>query len=59
MMRDYWSYDDIMSMPIKGLLDQIEYFTPKLKEIARQQEAARLEAELKGKKQMRTRGHRT
>ena len=50
MMKDFWSYEDITYMPIKNLFTLIKYYTPKLKEIAKQQEAARLKAELEGKR---------
>lgn len=53
MMKDYWSYEDITCMPIKNLLDLVRYYTPKLREIAKQQEAARLKAELEGKRKQK------
>ena len=37
-------------MPIRGLLKEVKIFTPKLREIAKQQEAARVKAELEGKR---------
>lgn len=49
--RDYWSYDEITWMPIKGLLNWIEYLTPKLKAEIKKQEADRLKQELTGKRQ--------
>jgi len=56
MLRDYWTYEEIQTMPIRGLLDEIDYFTPKLKEIARRQEEERLKAELEGKRNMKRPG---
>jgi len=51
MLRDYYTFEEITGMPIRGLFDEIEKFQPKLKEIARRQENARLQAELEGKRQ--------
>lgn len=58
MLKDYYSYEQIYHMPLRDLFSNIEYFKPKLKEIARQQEAARLEAELTGKRNNRSPGGR-
>lgn len=58
VLRDYWSYEEISWMPIRDVLDEVAYFTPKLKEIARQQEADRLKAELAGKQNMVKPGRR-
>lgn len=33
-------------MPIRDLLDEVHYYAPKLKEIAKRQEAERVKAEL-------------
>jgi len=52
ILKDYHSYDDIMSTPLRDIIDDIEYFTPKLKEITRRQEADRLRAEFSGKANM-------
>lgn len=38
-------------MPIKDLHENIDFYTPKLKEISEQRSMARLEAELTGKDQ--------
>lgn len=52
VLKDYYSYEQLNAMPIRDVLENINYFTPKLKEIARQQEADRLKAELAGKQNM-------
>ena len=36
-------------MPLRDCIENVEYFMPKMKEIARQQEAERLKSELTGK----------
>lgn len=36
-------------MPIRSLLQEIDYFKPKLREIAKAQEVKRMETELMGK----------
>lgn len=48
-LKDYWSYEQLGYMPIRDLLDQLEFFTPKLKEIANRQYNERMKAELTGK----------
>lgn len=50
MLKEFYTYEEITWMPIRGLFDEIDKFHPKLKEIARRQEEARLKAELEGKK---------
>lgn len=50
MLQEAWSYQELYSMPIRDLLNEINYIAPKLKEIARQREANRLTDELSGKK---------
>ena len=49
--RDYFSYDECTWMPIIGLLDWINYLSPKLKAELKKQEADRLRQELTGKRQ--------
>lgn len=49
-MKDYWSYEDLLWMPLRDCIENVEYFMPKMKEIARQQEAERLKSELTGKR---------
>lgn len=56
VLRDYWTYEEINQMPLRDVIAEVEYFTPKLKEIARQQEADRLKAELAGKRNMKRPG---
>ena len=52
VLRDYRSYDEILSMPIRNLLDEVNFFSPKIKEIAKRQETEQLKAELEGKRNM-------
>lgn len=40
-------------MPMRNLFGEIEKFKPKFQEIARQQEQARINAELDGKKRLK------
>lgn len=56
MMRDYYTYEEIGYMPIKELFRSVEYFRPKLQEIARRQSEKQLELELQGKRGMITPG---
>lgn len=49
-MKDYWDYNSLYWMPLRDCIEQVEYFMPKMKEIARQQEAERLKSELTGKR---------
>lgn len=51
--RDYWSFDEITWMPIMGLLDWIDYISPKLKEEMKKREADKLKQELTGKRQQK------
>lgn len=48
-LRDYWSYEQLGYMPIRDLMDQLDFFLPKLKEISNRQANDRLQAELTGK----------
>lgn len=56
VLKDYWSYEDIYNMPLRDVINEVNYFMPKLREIARRQERDRLEAELSGKKNMKQPG---
>ena len=59
MLKDYYTYEEITMMPLSGLFTLIEYFRPKLREIARQQQSKALELELTGKnRQMNPNGRR-
>ena len=49
VLRDYWSYEDLFNMPIRNVIAEVEFITPKLNEIAKRQEQERLKAELQGK----------
>lgn len=49
MLKEYYTFEEINWMPIKSVLQEIEYFKPKMKEIARAQETKKLEMELMGK----------
>ena len=50
MLKDYFTYDDIREMPIKNLMDWIEFHKPKMAEIAKRQAQERMKAELENKK---------
>lgn len=58
ILRDYWSYEEIYWMPLKNVIAEIEYFTPKLREIAQRQANQQLEAKLTGKRNMKQPGGR-
>lgn len=58
ILKDYWSYDEIYHMPLRNIIEEINYFMPKLKEIAKRQEAEQLKAELAGKRNMKQPGGR-
>ena len=51
-LRDYYTYEALYYMPIKNLIEEVEYITPKLNEIARRQQADRIRAEMAGKANM-------
>lgn len=53
MLEKYYTFDEITQMPLMNLFAEIELFKPKLKEIARRQEQARLQAELEGKRKQK------
>nr|DAO98248.1 MAG TPA: hypothetical protein [Bacteriophage sp.] len=50
LMKDFWSYNDLYWMPLRDCIEQVEEFMPRMKEIARQQEAERLKSEFTGQK---------
>ena len=50
MLKDYYTYEDINSIPIKDLLSLIDYFKPKMREIANRQAKESLMLEMQGKK---------
>lgn len=56
VLKDYWSYEELSYMPLRDIIDEVNYFTPKLRQIAKQQETARLQAELAGKQNMKQPG---
>ena len=56
VLKDYWSYEELSYMPIRDIIDEVNYFTPKLRQIAKQQETTRLQAELAGKQNMKQPG---
>ena len=49
LLKDFWSYDEIYHMPLRDVIDNVEFFKPKLQEIARQREAETLKNELTGR----------
>lgn len=51
MLKTYYTYDDLMWMPIRDLLRKIRYWKPKFDRIARQQEEERLKMQLEGQRQ--------
>lgn len=53
MLKEYYTFDEITWMPIGGLFREINNFKPKMREIARRQEQARLQAELEGKRKQK------
>jgi len=58
MLKDYNSWEELTWMPIKDLLDRIQFFQPKFKEIADRQAKERLEAELAQKRMARPSNNR-
>ena len=50
MLKDYYTFEDISWIPIKDLLALIEYFKPKMREIASRQAKDSLMLEMQGKK---------
>lgn len=50
MLKEYYSHEELMAMPIKDLMNEIGYFQPKFQEIARRQARERVEAELAQKR---------
>lgn len=48
-LKDYWSYEQLGYMPIRDILDQLDFFLPKLKEISNRQANNRMQAELTGR----------
>ena len=50
MLKDYYTYEDISWIPIRDLLALIEYFKPKLREIANRQAKDTLMLEMQGRK---------
>lgn len=57
-LREYYTYEELNNMPIRYLIAEVEYITPKLQEIARRQEQDRLRAEMTGKNPVRMPGQR-
>ena len=50
MLKDYYTYDELLKMPLKKLIEEIELFSPRFKEIAKRQQQERLKAELENKR---------
>lgn len=50
LLRDYYTYEDIAMFPIRDLLETIDYFKPKMREIAARQQRETMELELQGKR---------
>ena len=51
IMRDYFTYEDILEMPLGKLFDQLDFFGKKTAEIAKRQADEKLKAELTGRRQ--------
>ena len=49
MLKDYFTYDELMWMPLRNLYSQVDEFKPRFKRIAAEQERMRIDQELKGK----------
>lgn len=49
LMRDYYTYDELMDMPLGHLFDEIDFFAKKAKEIADRQAKDKIENELSGR----------
>lgn len=49
LMKDYYTYDELMEMPLRYFFDELDFFSTKAKEIADQQAKDRLEKEVAGK----------
>lgn len=58
MLKDYNSWEELSWMPIKDLMDRINFFQPKFQEIAKRQAQERLEAELTQKRMNRVQNNR-
>lgn len=50
LMRDYYSYEQLLEMPLGMLFNEIDFFGKKAAEIAKRQADEKLKAELEGKK---------
>ena len=49
-LKDYYSYEQIMYMPMRAILSELDFMRPKLREIARMQANSAIVGELTGKK---------
>lgn len=49
-LNEYYTFEELGQMPLKDLVEVIEYFKPKFREIAQRQEAEKLKMELAGKR---------
>ena len=50
MMKDYYSYEDLLWMPLKHIMRVINEFKPRFQEIARRQQQEAQKQALEGKK---------
>lgn len=50
ILSEYFTFDDLYTMPIYQLLDHVNTFLPRMREIARRKQAKQFENELAGKK---------
>lgn len=51
-LREFYPYESLYYMPIKNLMEEVEFITPKLNEIVRRQQADRMKAEMTGNLRM-------
>lgn len=51
-LREFYPYESLYYMPIKNLMEEVEFITPKLNEIMRRQQADRMKAEMTGSLRM-------
>lgn len=50
MLSEYFTFEDLNNMPLYQLLEYVNFFMPRMREIARRKQAKQFEAELAGKR---------
>lgn len=48
-MKEFYTYDELMEMPLKYLFEEFDFFADRAKEIAERQANEKLESELTGR----------